>query len=379
MKKFINIFLSRIIFGIENIFIYIPYWKKNSGIALIRLDAIGDFIIWLDTAKEYRSLYPNQKITLIANPVWAGLARQLPYWDEVYAVDIRQLALKNLIKRWRLLLSIRRRCFHTAIHPTFSRTIAGDTIVRATGAIHRIGSVGDLINSTAQERRASNHWYTKLIPAKTSRVMELLRNAEFFSSLATTSYQPALPRLPRLCVLPENLQLEEAYFIIFPGASWVGRHWPVGHFVEVLVTLRLHYGWTPVLCGAANEAALCQSIARAAAVNCINLAGETDLVELIELLRGARLLISNETSAVHIAAAVGTPAVCVLGGGHYGRFMPYPESVFGRKPLVADHPMPCFGCNWRCSMPHTAGEAVPCVAQVSVAQVLHQAYQAVAQ
>jgi ADP-heptose:LPS heptosyltransferase len=210
-------------------------------------------------------------------------------------------------------------------------------------------------------------------------MMELLRNAEFLSSLAGTAYQSAIPRLPRLCVLPANLQIEGSYFIVFPGASWAGRQWPVEQFVEVLVALQRHHGWTPVLCGASNEAALCQAIVRAATVNCIILAGKTDLGELVEVIRGARLLISNETSAVHVAAAVGTPAVCVLGGGHYGRFMPYPEVVFGRKPLVAYHPMPCFNCNWRCSIPHRAGEAAPCLVRVSVAQVLHLAHQAVEQ
>ncbi len=379
MNRFFKKIISKLIFGIENIFLSIPIWYKNGGVALIRLDAIGDFIIWLDTAKEYRSFYPNQKITLIANPAWADLARQLPYWDEVFPLDIRHLALKQLVKRWRLVLYIRQRCFHTAIQPTVSRTISGDTVIRSTGASHRIGSVGDLVNSTPEERRTTDRWYTKLVPVSPSPMMELLRNAEFFSSFAATAYQPAIPRLPHLCVLPANLQIEGAYFIVFPGASWSGRQWPVEQFAEVLVSLQRRYGWKPVLCGAPNEVALCKDIVRAAEVNCINLAGKTDLGELAEVIRGARLLIGNETSAVHIATAVGTPAVCVLGGGHYGRFIPYPESVLGRKPLVADHPMPCFNCNWRCSMPHTAGKAVPCVAGVSVAQVLHLAHQAVAE
>lgn len=379
MLTLIKFFLKILILSFECIIFSFFRNKERGGIALIRVDAIGDFIIWLDAAKEYRRLYPNQKITLIANPAWSDLARGLPYWDEVVLVDVRHLALSNLIRRWRLLLSIRRGDFHTAIHPTFSRTFASDTIVRATGASRRIGSVGDLVNSTLKERKISNRWYTNLLPASACQMMELLRNAEFLSGLSSASYQPAIPQLPRLCVLPESLKFEGAYFIIFPGASWAGRQWPVDHFAELLIAVQLKYGWKPVLCGAENESTLCEAIASAAKVNCINLAGKTDLDELAEVLRGAQLLVSNETSAIHIAAAVGTPAVCILGGGHYGRFMPYPEEVTGLTPLVAYHPMPCFNCNWRCSMPHVAGEAVPCVAQVSVAQVLNQAYRAIAQ
>ena len=98
----------------------------------------------------------------------------------------------------------------------------------------------------------------------------------------------------------------------------------------------------------------------------------TNLAELAELLRSAELLISNETSAVHIAVAVSTPSVCVLGGGHYGRFMPYPSDIAGGMSVVAIHKMPCFNCNWHCTQPHSAGGPVPCISNVTVQSVLEQ-------
>ena len=38
-------------------------------VLLIRVDAIGDFVLWLDTAKEYRKLYPSEeyRIMLVGN------------------------------------------------------------------------------------------------------------------------------------------------------------------------------------------------------------------------------------------------------------------------------------------------------------------------
>ena len=101
--------------------------------------------------------------------------------------------------------------------------------------------------------------------------------------------------------------------------------------------------------------------------------------DLVELIRASRLLIGNETSAVHIAVAVDTPSVCILGGGHYGRFMPY-ELADGDapRPAVAMHKMPCFGCDWRCSQPHQPGKAMPCIAAVSVADVVNAIKRALA-
>jgi len=57
------------------------------------------------------------------------------------------------------------------------------------------------------------------------------------------------------------------------------------------------------------------------------LAGKTTIAQLVELIRNASLLIGNDSAAIHMAAATQTPSVCILGGGHYGRFLPYqPES-----------------------------------------------------
>ena len=49
-------------------------------ILIIRQDAIGDFVMWLDTAKEYRKLYPPEKykVVLVGNKIWCDLAKKLP-------------------------------------------------------------------------------------------------------------------------------------------------------------------------------------------------------------------------------------------------------------------------------------------------------------
>ena len=62
------------------------------------------------------------------------------------------------------------------------------------------------------------------------------------------------------------------------------------------------------------------------------------------------IAVDERTSAMNIAAACGVAAVCILGGGHYGRFMPYEvEQADGRPlPRAIIHQMSCFGCNWQC-------------------------------
>ena len=126
-----------------------------------------------------------------------------------------------------------------------------------------------------------------------------------------------------------------------------------------------------MLCGSREERSVCDQVIRASGMKATNLAGQTLLPELVEVIRGAAFLVSNETSAIHIAAATGTPSVCILGGGHYGRFLPYDPEDAGKQPLPVPviHKMDCFGCNWKCTQPHKKGTPVPCISGITVEQV----------
>lgn len=355
--------------------------KPGKNVIVVKLDAIGDFILWLDAAKELKQLYPNRKVMLLANLIWAELAKQLPYWDEVWPVNVPQLRLTRYsFYRAKLLRAIRKRGIDVAIQPTYSRELlVGDALVRASGARERIGSVGDYYNITPRQKRIANRWYTRLLPVSQNPLMELERNAEFIRNLGKKHFAAASPVLPKLAELPERLRIATPYVILFPGAGWNGRQWPTTRFAEIANPLSLKRGLRVVVCGSVAEAALCQRVVESAEVEVLNLAGQTSLPDFVELVRGARLLIGNETSAVHIAAAVGTPAVCILGGGHYGRFLPYKLATDrDTAPQPALHRMPCFGCDWRCSQPHKEGGPMPCIDGISVNDVLQASERALA-
>lgn len=344
-----------------------------SGVAIVRLDTIGDFILWLDVAKEFRNLYPKMKITLIANQVCFSLAKLLPYWDEVVPIDRKKL-IRNPIYRFKTLRRIRLLGIESAIQPTFSREFRlGDSLIRASGALHRIGSIGDLSNMTSWQKMISNRWYSQLVPAAEEPLMELQRNAEFMRGMGLRKFATNVPSLPNLMDLPAKLTIRQPYFVIFPGAFWFRRLWPADRFGELLSKVTDSNGGLAVLCGSREEQALCARVIDASDMEALNLAGETSLPELVEVIRRAKFLVSNETSAVHIAAAVGTPSVCILGGGHYGRFVPYVVDGANHTALVpVIHRMDCFGCNWQCTQPHEKGIAVPCISHITVDQVLEE-------
>ncbi len=98
-----------------------------------------------------------------------------------------------------------------------------------------------------------------------------------------------------------------------------------------------------------------------------DMAGKTTLRSAMEIIRNAKLVVGIETGLLHFAYLSGVPSVCILGGGHFGRFLPWDEvsemvaCVFSKRP--------CFGCGWVCcyeKSPHSA----PCVEELSVLQVI---------
>jgi ADP-heptose:LPS heptosyltransferase len=343
----------------------------SETLCLVRVDNIGDFVLWLDAARQIRMHFNHRRIVLVANSTFSELASVLPYWDEVISVDVKRFS-SNYAYRHKLMWKIRRLCADTIIHPTISRMfLTGDSIVRISGAKTRIGAVGDLSNISSIQQKISNNWYTMLHRVRREDATELEKNVNFLNALGIGWVSLSVAYIPEIAGAESGCGLVGEYFIVFPGASWRGKMWPEQMFSQCADYLHLKFGWKAVVCGGIADVGLCERICEGIHTHkATNLSGRTSLVGLVEVIRKARILIGNDTSAVHIASAVNIPSVCVLGGGHFGRFVPYPENATGIKPEVAAYPMPCFGCNWLCIYPIDPGRAMPCVQSVELDAVL---------
>lgn len=383
-----------------------PKVKQQQGVALVRLDGVGDFIVWLNTCFKYQEIFANQKITLIADASWAKFAEKFSYWDSVIAVDTRKLYF-DPVYRWNIVKTTKALGVEVAIESTYSRVfLHGDSMLRATCAKKKIGSVGDFSNTNWIYKKISDCWYTERVSARPGSVMEIDRNEEFFNNMirecdsvramvsATawnpsgtapegkqpTSHGPGSMRLakqtaqsliPRLLDLPSHLRVEGDYAVVFPGASWTGKMWPVEKFAEVTDHMTQHHGLQIVICGHISDRVACDGVmAHCKNTALIDFVGQSSLPELVEIIRKARLLLANDTAAVHIAAMVNTPSVCILGGGHFGRFMPYTDTFKGIRPVSVYHEMHCYNCNWRCTQPYSKTDPVPCISGVETADVI---------
>ncbi len=340
-------------------------------VLIVRLDRIGDFVLWLDAARHLRTLYPTDthEITLLGNDPWTSLAQDLGIFDAVWPLK-RTRFTRNPVYRVKMLSRVRAARFDIVIQPTYSRELNfGDAVVRQSVAEAKVGFEGDFSNITPWQKRIGDRWYTRLIPATAIPVMELVRNAEFLRGLGLAEVKAAPPRLPFVQLPLEGVK--EPYVVLFPGASQPIRQWPLERYISLAQRIHDKYAWSVVLCGGQEDALLGKAVEMACSFPVRNKIGETTLSQLASLIAGASLLIGNETSAIHIAAAVSTPSVCIAGGGHYGRFVPYrvEEGSTDRLPVVVVSKRDCFGCNWTCIYRVDEQESAPCIRDISADDV----------
>jgi heptosyltransferase-2 len=105
------------------------------------------------------------------------------------------------------------------------------------------------------------------------------------------------------------------YLGLNPSAAYgPAKRWPVERFAEVasIISKRVRNSVWLVFGGNADWD-LCEQVTTFGAGRMVNLAGKTSLRQLMALLKTCRLLLTNDSGPMHVAAALGTPVVVLFG------------------------------------------------------------------
>lgn len=111
------------------------------------------------------------------------------------------------------------------------------------------------------------------------------------------------------------------YVCIHPGASTADRRWPPEHFAQIADELAMR-GLQVVLTGTRQELDLTEAVAAAMKFPSLNWAGCTSLGTLAILLKGAQILICNDTGVSHLADALQTKSVVIFSNSDPVRWAP---------------------------------------------------------
>lgn len=146
-----------------------------------------------------------------------------------------------------------------------------------------------------------------------------------------------------------------------PGAEYgPAKRWPERHYAALARELAAR-GLAVWLVGSARDHAVAETIAAASDGSAVNLCGRTDIAEAVDLLAAARLVVSNDSGLMHVAAAVGRPLVALYGSSSPG-FTP-PLSAAAHIVTLAVDCSPCFART--CPLGH-----FKCLAELAPARVL---------
>jgi len=337
-------------------------------ILFVRTDAIGDTVLAASMLPLLRGKYPGAQLAVLCRAHVSELYLACPFVDTVICFDWAKVK-SDPAARGQVLREIAD--FHPdlILNSIYSREALTEVLILAQRAPQVIGLEGDLCNISAQDRAEYNQLYSRLLPSPGDHQPEIQRHRDFLAGLGIAS-----DRLqPQVWTAPEDDALAEAFFkeqqldssttiALFPGAQ---HDWKI--YPRLADALRSLKGYRFLIFGGTEVARAADQLAANLPGPSLNLAGRTTLREMAALFRKCRLYIGADSAGAHIACAVGLPNVVVLGGGHFGRFLPY-------SPLtsVVCLPLECYGCNWACRFPtvHCVKDLDPAVVAEAVDQTL---------
>jgi heptosyltransferase II len=271
-------------------------------ILVLRFSSLGDIVLTEPVVRALRREYPEAELHYLTKPQYLPLVRCMPGVDRIGAWDPKDRALHKALRAERF-----------------------DFLVDLS-AKPRSWQVGHIVKAkrklTYHKRhfarwRMTKHWTAESIDS----VVDL-----YFTALEPLGItRPQEP--PRLVpdpgqesfidrvVAEAKLPLDKTLVAIFPGAAHLTKRWPVTYWRRLIETVPAAWNLHFVLMGSPED----QSDAAAISTGfdgVSNLCGRFDGGQLVGAIDRMRIVLSNDSGPMHIAAALGKQQIAVFGATH---------------------------------------------------------------
>ncbi len=285
-------------------------------ILVVRLDRIGDVVLTTPVIQHLREAYPQACIAMMVRPVCRELLEGNPALNDVIDYD-KDGAHHGWLSTIRFARGLRRYRFDTAIvvHPTRR----SHWIVWLVGIPRRIGydrKDGWLLTHRLPHRKQEGERH------EAEYAMELLQVLGLASSGPLRPFVPVASQRRQEVdqwLAQHGIAAGQMLVAIHPSASCISKRWMPERFAQVADQLiETHNVHVVLIAGSGDDARNAEAVEGAMRHRPINVAGQLSLGELAALLSRCRLLISNDSGPVHVAAAVGTPVVALFGRAQPG-------------------------------------------------------------
>jgi len=302
---------------------------------------IGDTLLATPALSVLRGRFPWAKISVLVSHSNAGILQDNPNVDALIFVS-EPGSEPSFVRFMRGLNGIRKQDYDLVIN----LSPVGSIVLRMAQRYHHplhveMPPLWWLVGTrsrTFRARHAVDHYLRAIVSILDHRLTDEERQPRLY---LTARDRSAARRLLRSCDLsPANLLIA----MHVGGDGFNGRkRWAPQRFAEVANALIEKYSAHVLLIGGKDDVALSEEVAALIPHNATVVAGRTSLKETGALIEMSALFIGNDSCPLHIAAAVGTPAVGIFGPSNIEQFHPIGKRSYRHRIVHSNLSCaPCF-------------------------------------
>ena len=319
----------------------------KSGTVVIHTAFIGDLVLVTPLLERLRQRYPEEPLHLVTTPLSATLFEMDPRLDSVIAFDKRGDDA-GLTGFWKLLRRIRR------LKPV--RILLPHRYLRSS----LLGVLAGANETYGFAEAPLSFLFKRAIPYpaqmhETKRMLSLLEEP------------PATPLLPKLMLGEVDLRkfnLPDQYLVLAPGSVWRSKRWP--GFAQLGQEILQHYSdISIVVIGVKGDNDALKMLSADRRVT--DLTGQTSLRESAALIHNASALVCNDSAALHMGQAAGTPLVAVFGS----TVLEFGFGPQGVNDHVVSHSLDCRPCALH-GVNDCQRDDFACITAIPVAEVMRE-------
>jgi len=313
---------------------------------------IGDAVMATPALGAIRETFPEAHVTVVANPLVAELFSFHPDCDQVIRFD-KHSGQGGVGGFWRFCHSLRSERFDLAI--LFQNAFEAALMAVLAGIPRRAGYRTD----------GRGLLLTAGVPAIDKK--HGLHHVDYYLQMLDQLGIAGGDGCLRLALTAEEEGRAAArlgtgpWIAVNPGASYgAAKRWIPEHFAAVADGLVTEFGVRVVLTGGPGEVEIGRDIERSMRTAPLNLIARTSVRELMAILAHCRLVVTNDSGPMHIAAAFGVPIVAIFGPTDHTTTSPLAENCRIVRSAVDCAPCMLRECptDHRCMTGVTAGEVL---------------------
>lgn len=316
-------------------------WAAARDVLAVRLDSMGDVLMCTPAIRAMTEA--GKPVTLLTSPAGAAIARLVPEIAEVIvwsAPWMKATAQADPQVDRAMIDRLAERGFDAAVIFTcYSQNpLPAALLCHLAGIPLRAAHVRDKPYALLSDPVAESE-PERGIRHEVRRQLDLVATLGFATDDERMSL--AIHIEARAAIEQElralNLSDARPWALVHPGASAESRRWPPAHFAATIRELARE-GWRVLVTGGRDERALVDELVALSGDAASTLPRDLSLAELAALIEAAPLMIANNSGPMHIAAALGTPTVCLYA-------LTNPQHTPWMTPsIVLNHDVPCAWC-----------------------------------